>query len=101
MQCAESGRKLAALSSQLREANVALDASKRSMEITLEKHTNTLEAARKVGSDYSYMFSRDIYIRQRGNTIGGAAACTAFLSSPLIAVYVLLFSVVASKGGQL
>ncbi|CAM9257378.1 unnamed protein product [Ascophyllum nodosum] len=45
--CAESGRKLAALSSQLREANVALDASKRSMEITLEKHTNTLEAARK------------------------------------------------------
>lgn len=48
-QFAESGRELASLSAQLKEANAALDASKRNMEGTLEEHTRMLEAVRKVG----------------------------------------------------
>lgn len=48
-QFAESGRELASLSSQLKEANAALDASKRNTEGTLEEHTRMLEAVRKVG----------------------------------------------------
>ncbi|CBJ27827.1 hypothetical protein Esi_0085_0093 [Ectocarpus siliculosus] len=46
-QCAASGRELASLSALLREANATLDASKGSMQATVAKQAEKLEAARK------------------------------------------------------
>ncbi|CAM9925227.1 unnamed protein product, partial [Ectocarpus sp. 4 AP-2014] len=45
--CAASGRELASLSALLREANATLDASKGSMQATVAKQAEKLEAARK------------------------------------------------------
>ncbi|CAB1117983.1 unnamed protein product [Ectocarpus sp. CCAP 1310/34] len=55
--CAASGRELASLSALLREANATLDASKGSMQATVAKQAEKLEAARK--EKESLLFEKD------------------------------------------